>query len=335
VPASRRRPDRRADAERTAGPGRLDPRVYRRRRLAAAATLAAVSLAAGVAVSAGDERGGDEKRAPGEARGEAKRAAELPGGGRRLFPDRRVVALYGHPRDPELGALGIGSPPQAARRLRARARAYDRKSRPVLPAMELIAVLATAAPGADGLHRDRTPAETIDRYLRAARRSGALLILDIQPGRAPFGPEIERLERWLREPDVGLALDPEWHVEDGQVPGRVIGSVDADAVNAAAAWLSRIVRERDLPEKLLLVHRFTDAMIRRDERLREFPGVRTVVNIDGFGDRAVKVAKYDALVARTPRLPRGIKLFLKEDTGLMTPAQTLALRPPPDVVIYE
>ena len=62
------------------------------------------------------------------------------------------------------------------------------------------------------MYRTREDPEVIDRYLRAARKAKALLVLDIQPGRAPFGPEIERLQRWLREPDVGLALDPEWHV---------------------------------------------------------------------------------------------------------------------------
>ncbi len=31
---------------------------------------------------------------------------ELPGGGRVLFPGRRLVALYGHPGAPSLGVLG-------------------------------------------------------------------------------------------------------------------------------------------------------------------------------------------------------------------------------------
>jgi hypothetical protein len=179
------------------------------------------------------------------------------------------------------------------------------------------------------------PFSMIRRYLGAARRAGALLVLDIQPGRAPFGPEIEHLARWLREPDVGLALDPEWHVGADEVPGRVIGSMDADAVNAAAAYLSRIVRERGLPEKLLLVHRFTNDMIARDERLRQYPGVRTVINVDGFGGQAVKIGKYKAFVARTQGTGRGFKLFYEEDSGLMRPAQVMKLQPRPDVVVYE
>ncbi|WP_205695754.1 hypothetical protein [Conexibacter sp. SYSU D00693] len=311
--------------------------LVRRRRLGALGVLAALALVAGLATGAG----GSDDEPPAAAGTDDPRLEDqpprpqLPGGGRRLFPDRRVVAFYGSPVDDELGALGIGTPAQAARRLRRQARGYATRTRPVLPAFELIATLATAAPGADGKHRMHLPDGTIRRYLRAARKARALLVLDIQPGLAQFGPEIERLRRWLEEPDVGLALDPEWHVAPGEVPGKVIGRMDADAVNGAAAYLSKIVRERDLPEKLLLVHRFTDDMIVNDGRLRAFPGVRTVVNVDGFGGREVKVAKYQQFVRRTPRAGRGFKLFYKEDAGLMRPRSVMAMQPRPDVVVYE
>ena len=203
------------------------------------------------------------------------------------------------------------------------------------PNPSTLTTVATAAPGPSGLYRDHAPASTIGRYLRAARRIHALLILDIQPGRGQFGPEVERLARWLREPDVGLALDPEWHVGPGEVPGKVIGQTDADVVNASAAFLSQIVRAHHLPQKLLLVHRFTNDMIARDERLRAFPGVATVVNVDGFGSQTVKVAKYNAFIRRVSGVRRGFKLFYKEDLHTMTPRQVLALRHPPDVVVYE
>jgi hypothetical protein len=317
-------------------PVQRDP--VRRRRLTALAAVAVLAAVAGAAAGAGG--GGSAATAPpfrdgGKATGGRAAPAQLPGGGRRLFPDRRVVAFYGNPRDDELGALGIGTPAHAAKRLLRQARPYDRKTRGVLPAMELISTVATAAPGPSGLYRDHVAAPTIAKYLQAARRAHALLVLDIQPGRAQFGPEIERLARWLGEPDVGLALDPEWHVPADQLPGKVIGSTDADVVNAAASYLSKIVRERDLPEKLLLVHRFTNDMIARAERLREFPGVRTVVNVDGFGSQTVKVAKYKNFVASTPHVGRGFKLFYKEDLHTMSPKQVMALTPRPDVVVYE
>jgi hypothetical protein len=318
----------------------VDPVVIRQRRLVALSALGAVAAAAvigGVLVGAGggSSDGATARAVRAGASTPAAKPLELPGGGRRLFPDRRVVAFYGNPRDDELGALGIGTPKQASRRLLAQARPYDRRSRHVLPAMELISTVATAAPGPTGLYRDHLSFAKIRAYLKAARAVDALLVLDIQPGRGQFGPEIERLRPFLREPDVGLALDPEWHVGAGQLPGKVIGSTDADVVNAAASYLAKIVAARHLPEKLLIVHRFTNDMIARADRLRPVAGVQTVVNVDGFGSNTVKIAKYKNFVATTPRMRRGFKLFYKEDVKTMTPRQVMAMRPRPDVVVYE
>jgi hypothetical protein len=312
----------------------VDRDVVRKRRLTALGVVALLAAVGGAVVGAVGGGTPGASGATGPAGGGTK-PTQLPGGGRRLFPDRRVVAFYGNPRDDELGALGIGTPAQAARRLVEQAKPYNLKARPVLPAMELISTVATAAPGATGLYRDHISFAKIRSYLKAARRIRALLILDIQPGRGEFGPEIERLAPFLREPDVGLALDPEWHVGPDQLPGQVIGSTDADVVDAAAGYLAKLVRERALPEKLLIVHRFTDNMIARADRLRPVRGVQTVVNVDGFGPTSVKVAKYESFVHTTPRMRRGFKLFYKEDVETMSPRSVMALTPRPDVVVYE
>jgi hypothetical protein len=317
----------------------VDEAVLRRRRLTALGVVAGLAVLGGVVVGAGG--GGDDAASGGGGEAATSAAAEqpkpvsLPGGGRRLFPDRRVVAFYGNPRDDELGALGIGTPAQAARRLLKQAKPYNLKARPVLPAMELITTVATAAPGPSGEYRDRMSFKMIRRYLAAARKAKALLVLDVQPGRGQFGPEIERLKTFLEEPDVGLALDPEWHVGPNDLPGKVIGTTDADVVNAAAAYMSKIVKAGNLPEKLLIVHRFTDNMITRSERLKHAPGVQTVINVDGFGNNSVKVAKYHAFVKSTPTMRRGFKLFYKEDVKTMSPKSVMALSPRPDVVVYE
>jgi hypothetical protein len=202
-------------------------------------------------------------------------------------------------------------------------------------AFELIAVIAAADPGPDGLYRTRQPAEVVRRYLAAARRAGALLILDIQPGRSDFLTEARALAPFLVQPDVGLALDPEWRMRPDEVPGRVIGSVDAAEVNRVTDWLSGVAARRGLPDKLVLVHRFADGMIRRPRGLRTRPNLDMVVNADGFGTPALKRASYRRAVRDRGRLGTGFKLFFEEDTGLMTPRQVLALRPVPEVVVYE
>jgi hypothetical protein len=309
------------------------PAVYRRRRVVALALGLGALVLVALLVHA---LGGTDAPAPARhLAAVAPRPPQLPGGGRRLLPDRRIVAFYGAPQSQELGELGIGTPASAARRLARQARGYERKGRPVMPAMELIAVVAAAHPGEGERYNTRQEDAVIDRYLAAARRAKALLILDIQPGRSDFFTEAVRLRKWLEQPDVGLALDPEWRMGPGQVPGTVIGSVEAREVNATSGWLAQLVKERDLPEKLFLIHQFTSDMV-DDAQLQERPGLSMVLNADGFGGQALKTAKYHAFTrSARPFFHEGFKLFYREDTDLMTPREVLRLRPPPDVVIYE
>jgi hypothetical protein len=257
-----------------------------------------------------------------------------PRGGRTILPRYRVVAYYGAPQDPQLGTLGIGTPAQAVARLRRQAKPYGRPTRPVMPALELLAVVAAGSPGEGGRYNLRQPASVIRRYLREARRAKALLLLDIQPGRSDFFTETTRLRRWLELPDVGLALDPEWRMDPGQVPGRVIGHVGAREVNATAAWLSQLVAKYDLPQKLFLVHEFTESMV-PEAQLKRPPGLAYVLNVDGFGTQALKIAKYKEFMAEDKGFHRGFKLFYHEDTDTMTPRQVMRLHPRPDVIVYE
>jgi hypothetical protein len=256
------------------------------------------------------------------------------------------VAYYGAPQHDELGALGIGTPDQAGRKLLPQAAAYKRPGRPVMPAFELIVTLAQADPGDDGMYRLRQTPEVIQRYLDAVRRIKGVLILDIQPGHANFVDEVRALGQWLIEPDVELALDPEWHVPVGVVPGKQIGSMDAATINQVSYYLARLRRLRNLPQKVLIVHQFTEGMVTNRDQVRNRPGVAIVHNVDGFGTPVLKQNVYDQLAYQPPagealRLPpgggrfNGFKLFYKEDTNLMGAPQALGLRPAPDVVVYE
>ena len=306
-------------------------RVYRRRRLVAAGAgglLALLLIAVGMLAFGGG--GDDDPRANAEPK-----PPELPRGGRTIFPRHRVVAYYGAPQDDELGILGVGSPRRAAKRLERQAKPYARPGRPVLPAFELIAAIVTSEAGDGGDHSMRQDASTIRRYLRVARAHRMLLLLDIQPGYAPFLQEAKALERWLEEPDVGLALDPEWSMEPPLLPAQEIGSTDAATVNEVSRYLSELVRRHDLPQKLLVVHRFTGDMIEAEHDLERHPGVALVVNVDGFGDRPNKISKYNEFTNDLQRRFNGFKLFYEEDLNLMRPKNVLRLRPQPDLVVYE
>ncbi len=305
--------------------------IQQRRRVVLGGAAALVVIGALLLVTAFGGKGGSSDGAQ-----SAKPAAppSLPRGGRTIFPRFRVVAYYGAPQDPQLGELGIGKPDAAFARLARQARAYARPRRPVLPAGELLITIAAAAPGDDGLYRIRQSRAVVDRYLKAARRAKALLILDIQPGRSNFMDELRPFADYLEQPDVGLALDPEWHVGPNEVPGRTIGSVTAQEVNRVSAYVADVVRRRKLPDKLLLIHRFTDSMIVDEPALVARRGVETVINVDGFGGQEVKIDKYVSFRRGRP-FRSGFKLFYHEDTNLMTPRRVLRLRPRPDVVVYE
>jgi hypothetical protein len=305
-------------------------RVYRRRRLVAgglAGLVVGLLVLAGVLLTGG---GDDQPEASSDPR-----PVELPRGGRTILPDKRVVAFYGAPQDPELGELGIGSPARAARKLERQARPYARRGRPVLPAFELIAAIVTSESGDGGDHSIRQEPATIRRYLRAARAHRMLLLLDIQPGYAPFLQEAKALEQFLKEPDVSLALDPEWSMDPPQLPGQEIGSTDAATINEVSRYLSSVVRRHHLPQKLLVVHRFTGDMIQAEHDLERYPGVALVVNVDGFGDQPNKISKYNEFTNDLQRRFNGFKLFYHEDLNLMEPKQVLRLRPQPDLVVYE
>jgi len=309
--------------------------IHRRRRLALGAGLIAVLAAIWLVASALGDGDGAVTEADTTATTTPTPPPELPRGGRSLIPDYRVVAYYGAPQDEELGALGIGTPDQSVRRLLRQARPYARQTRPVMPALELIAVIAHAAPGDDGMYRARQSDAVIRRYLRAARRHDALLILDIQPGRADFFTETTRLRKWLKEPDVGLALDPEWRIGPGELPGQVIGRVSSREVNATSAWLDQLTERNDLPQKLFVIHQFTDDMI-DEARLKPREQLAMVLNVDGFGGQEIKKSKYVAFSKTTPHgMYPGSPLFYREHTGLMTPREVMRLRPRPDLVVYE
>jgi hypothetical protein len=300
-------------------------------------------LVAVAAIGIAFSRGGSGKAAklPAAIAEVKKKAAkpkpppELPRGGRRLFPHHRIVAYYGAPQNVELGALGIGTPDEAGKKLLAQMRQYRRGGRTLLPAMELIAVVAAGSAQQDGSYSYKQSYAVVKKYLAAARKIKAVLILDIQPGHADFLPLVKHFGRFLREPDVMVALDPEWHTP-GAVPGTVIGSTDAKTVNAVSRYLRKVVRKYRLPDKMLLIHQFTDSMIRNKQQLKPAHGVPLVLNVDGFGGQEVKIAKYhDFTNPRVRHVHAGFKLFYKEDTNTMAPSQVLQLRPRPDVVIYE
>jgi hypothetical protein len=262
---------------------------------------------------------------------------ELPGGGQLLFPGRRVVAIYGHPGDDNLGVLGEQPVRPAVQRARRVAAPYARlDDQPVVPAFELIATVASSEAGADRDFSVESSVDDLRPWVDAAAAAGLLVVLDLQPGRTDFLTQARRYAELLRRPHVGLALDPEWRLARGQRHLRDIGSVSATEVNRVASWLAALTRRHALPQKLLIVHQFRLAMIRNRSRIRTHPELALVFQMDGQGPQRLKLSTWRAVVAGGPRDARfGWKNFYDEDRPLRSPAATRALRPSPVFVSYQ
>lgn len=285
-----------------------------------------------VAPAVDTSRVSEEERAPRSGR------PELPLGGRTIFPRYRLVGFCGTPGAPALGRL-LGDLDVKAPKVAAYAAKYA-GSRPVLQVYELITVVVQGAPGADGKWRRRVPELVVERYLAAARKAKALLLLNIQPGHSDFLTELRHYERFLREPDVGVALDPEWAMKAKQKPGAYYGQTTGHVVDAVAEYLARIVADGDLPEKALVVHQMNRYVLKDEDAISARPGVAIVKSVDGLGPRGSKVTTYRVLTKglSTPIHP-GFKLFFDEDeqngAHLMSPEQVLSLSPEPEYVMYE
>lgn len=262
---------------------------------------------------------------------------ELPRGGRELLPTFRLVGFSGEPNSAALGRL-TGDLTAASAELQLQGVAYAGQ-RPVLPVFELIATVVQADPGSDGLYRTRASDQTIMRYLQVARQARGILLLNIQPGLADFLPEVAAYERWLTEPDVGVALDPEWAIDPGEVPGEVFGSTTGAELDAVASYLAELVREGDLPQKAMVYHQVAPSVVADEQALGAYPELALVKSVDGIGDPASKIETWNRLMAgKPPHVWPGFKLFYDEDTRagpLMTLSEVLALTPTPDYVLYE
>jgi hypothetical protein len=268
----------------------------------------------------------------------AETGTQLPGGGQVLFPFHRLVALYGHPGTPSLGALGQQGLRASIGRARALAAMYRPLSTvPVVPAFEIIATVAEASPGPAGDYSYQTPVTVLRPWVRRATAAGLYVILDLQAGRASLLAQAKAYQSLLMLPDVGLALDPEWKLQPGQLPLRQIGSVSIGQVNGVVRWLAALTARYRLPQKLLVLHQFRLSMISNEQRLDTSHGdLAIVIHMDGQGTPEDKDLTWDAVTsAAPPGVFFGWKNFFVKDHPMLSPQQTMARTPQPVMISYQ
>jgi len=266
-----------------------------------------------------------------------------------ILPFKRIVAYYGNLYSTKMGVLGQYPEAEMLAKLDTEVKKWETAdpSTPVVPALHYIAVVAQTNAGEDGKYRVRMPDSEIDKVLEMAAKiparpggGNAIVFLDLQVGFSTLESELPKLERYFKLPNVHLGVDAEFSMKHGIRPGKVVGTFDAADINFATNYLAKIVRENDLPPKILIVHRYTQKMLTNYQAIAPLPEVEIVMHMDGWGEMAKKISTYKSFIYPEPVQFTGFKLFYKNDvlqpgTTLMTPADLLKLQPRPIYIQYQ
>ena len=262
----------------------------------------------------------------------------LPGA---VLPYNRIIAFYGNLYSTRMGILGELPKDEMLKKLQgevANWQAADPATK-TIPALHYIAVTAQTKPGKANLHRLRMPFKQIDTILNWAKSIDALVFLDIQVGHSNVKDEVTALETYLKLPNVHLGIDPEFSLKNGHVPGTKIGTFDASDINDAIDILANLVRENNLPPKVLVVHRFTQGMVTNYKNIKTVPEVQIVMDMDGFGSKILKRSTYLRYIYREPVQFTGFKFFYKNDNKnnwkMYSPEELLKFTPKPIYIQYQ
>lgn len=259
-----------------------------------------------------------------------------------ILPFKRIVAYYGNLYSKKMGVLGEYPPKEMWRMLRAEVAAWEKadSTTPVQPAIHYIAAVAQGAPMQDGSYCKRMPEQQIDSALAIAKMGNAIVFLDLQVSHSTVQKEVQKLEKYLKMSHVHLGVDPEFSMKEGSIPGRRIGYMDASDINYCSDYLAKLVRKNNLPPKVLVVHRFTQGMVKNYKNIKLHPEVQIVMNMDGWGEPILKFSTYKSYIYREPVQFTGFKLFYKNDlkkkpNRMLTPAELLVLKPQPIYIQYQ
>lgn len=289
---------------------------------------------------------------------------ELPGGGFELFPEylsRRLVAFYGTPISPALGAMGQVSPNEALSMMSSGGTltgyvstgclpspcqgtvppglldGYGADGAVVVPTFNYIASVAQPRCGTEP-----APISTFQDGIDLAGDVGGYVMFDLQPGSEDFLTQAKFYENALRLPFVGLAIDPEWHCGwPGQTTFGRGGTVTAAEINEVIDWIAELVNREGLPQKLVLIQQFRLDMIQDRDQIIDRPEVQVVIQMDGEGQGSLasKDDTWAAVTANTEDHPWrwGWKNFFVRDhpNGPYSPEETLDRSPVPVYISYQ
>ena len=261
-----------------------------------------------------------------------------------ILPGKRIVAYYGNPHSKKMGVIGEYPEQQMLSMLDKEVAKWNAAdpSTPVIPAIHLVTVVAQGAPGPDGMWRRRETDKMIQQAYNWAKSKKGLFFIDIQAGHSTLQQELPLLLKWLENPDVHLGVDPEFYMHykrEGLRPSAKVGQMMASDINYAIQTLDKLVAEKNLPPKVLVVHRFRRDMVPDPQNIKPTSRVQVVMHMDGWGPPWLKFDSYRDYVVNHPVQFTGFKIFYHNDTkkgdAVLTPAELVQLRPRLSYIQYQ
>jgi len=155
----------------------------------------------------------------------------------------------------------------------------------------------------------------------------------------------KKMEKFLIDPTVHLALDPEFEMNDGTcdatgtprehksdplvngkpkcwAPGKAVGRIHGEEINEVVEWLASLVDAHNLPPKVLVIHRFQSQSVVNSKVIKKVPQVQIVMDMDGWGRPVTKQQTWRAAIENDPVQFCGLKLFSIWDLWLGSKAGT-------------
>ncbi len=244
-----------------------------------------------------------------------------------------LIGYYGRPYSKALGVLGHTDIPGLITRLKKVTKPYNDISSNIKAqeTFHIIFHLATKEAGRDGDYIKPLKESILIEYLEAAKKENFAVIIDLQLGALTPLNAIKSVLKFLKYPNVHLAIDPEFKIPSHKryPPGKFLGHIFGKDVNEVQEAMNDYLIQNDIKGKRkLFIHMFHKKMLRKREVIKNYEHVELVYNVDGHGAKASKIKIFNSLYNKKSKkvATSGFKLFYVNDQKpLLNPKQVLGL----------
>src|SRR5579875_1430719 len=260
-------------------------------------------------------------------------------------PHNRLLLYYWLTGDQGIGYpqyLGTSNDADLLAKIQQQSAVYQQldPAHPVVSAFDLVIPMVEPCNDGYGPYNNHMPNPSVIRhYITLAQQQHMLFFLDVNPGWEPIGKIVDQLWPYLQEPNVELAIDPEFDFVSNHLcygPGHV-GQAFASEINPVIDRLSALSATGRIPPKMLVLYIWQYTMLPDWQKITLKPGVTEMTCVDGVGLPSAKIAEYNDFGSVKGIEYPAFKVFYNEpmERPMMTPQQVLSLQPPPVMVEYQ